>query len=580
MNTNKKKTNKKLLYTLAMVFFAMPSLRAMENFGDHSTSQPVDLVKLLYVLSLLQQNNLINTTQPVLAPQISQSQQNNLINTAQPAPTNLLQQNNISFAFNGPTNIVLSQVPLIQPEFSRFSTTNTPQAYNTQNSQPLNLLQQEKNTEKSHFLKCDYSKIWPDQEITSNQLIDSPMGEEEFKNSQSLSLDLDYSEFCIPQPDQQIISNQLIDNPKKRTFPQFSTTNTTNTLENPLYKIRGLNAQQNGVVGSTLFRVPSNQNTKEVIKEVIDLTTSTEENNVTQQSTSEPTNSEKEEFDKASSNFKLHIGASYRHFILKPYFTSNIERPDYIIQLFSLCKKPAMTIKFLSYTEPNSGCTLFDYAVTYRSIDFLEKIINYITRRVKRSQDLSCMNTNSYKPFIELIEKGAVLATKKNRAGMAAFLNKKADALKKMAPSINYLTQAYDTRPVLIPQKTSYKSVPDAIKEWVLSKPTSPFVLRDPLNLSNTLNASKSIEELVKPAAMLNYLTAFEFAVAEGTVEALTLLLKMVTDLLISPDLTNRPHYYSIVITELNKSMFLVQDEARKKVLSDAISQLATASKN
>ena len=527
MNTNKKKTNKKLLYTLAVVFFAMPSLRAMQDFGNCPTSNPVELFMSLCALHSLQQNSLINP-QPVLAPQTTQPQQNNL-NNVQPAPTNPLQQNNVSFAFNGLTNIVFNQVPLStisQPEFSRFSTTNTLQAYNTQNSQP------QKNSEKSHFLKCDYSKIWPDQPI---------------------------------------ISNQIIDIPKKRIFSQFSTTEPTGVIENPQYKIRRLNVQQNGAIGSQLFRVPSNQNTKEII----DLT---EENSSTQQSALESTPLEKEEFEKASSNFILYIGASYRYSILKPYFTSDTERPEYIIKLLTLCKKPAMAMKFLSNTKFDPEYSLFDYAATHRSIDFLEKIINYIAGRVKRSQSQSCMTKNIYKPFIELIEKGAVLATKKNRTDVATFLNEKANELKKKAPSANYLTQTYDTRSVLIPQKTGYKSVPDAIKRWVLSKPTSPLIFCDPLNTGNTLSASKTIEELIKTAFQLGHLTAFEFAIVKGTVETLTLLLKMVKDLLVSPDLTNRLSYYSMVIDALNKSMFSVQDEARRKVLSDTILQLKIAS--
>ena len=107
MNTNKKKTNRKLLYTLAMVFFAMPSLRAMQDFGDNTGANSVDIGTLLYVLSLLQQNNLINTpqsaltnplqpsnlndiTQPLLAPQINLLQPSNLDNTMQPFLVSLI----------------------------------------------------------------------------------------------------------------------------------------------------------------------------------------------------------------------------------------------------------------------------------------------------------------------------------------------------------------------------------------------------------------------------------------------------------------------------------------------------------
>ncbi|HBY06109.1 MAG: hypothetical protein UV38_C0002G0134 [candidate division TM6 bacterium GW2011_GWE2_42_60] len=543
MNTNKKKTNRKLLYTLAMVFFAMPSLRAMQDFGDNTGANSVDIGTLLYVLSLLQQNNLINTpqsaltnplqpsnlndiTQPLLAPQINLLQpsnldntmqpflvslinlwqQNNLIDTMQPAPTNLPQQNNVSFAFNGPTNIVLNQAPLptSQPEFSRFSTTNTPQAYNTQNSQ-------------SPFSNPDYN-----------------------------------SDFCAPQLDQQIISNQIIDIPKKRIFSQFSTTEPTGVIENPQYKIRRLNVQQNGAIGSQLFRVPSNQNTKETI----DLTIPAEENNSTQQSALESTPLEKEEFDKALSNFLLHIGAAARHSILKPYFTSNRERPEYIIELLDLCAKPAMKISFLSDIEFGSEYSLFDYAVIHRSINFLEKIIKYITGRVYKSLS-KVSNPALMSDCIGLIEKGAVLATQKNRTDVALFLNKKANEFKQKASGINWPVQ-----------------ISDAIKKWVLSKPTHPLVLRDPLSPSNTLSVSKTIEELIKPASRLGYMNAFEFAIEKGTLETLNSLLKTVTELLGDPDLTNREDYYSRVVAALNRCKFFACDPKKLEVLSDTITIL------
>ena len=470
MNTNKKKTNKKLLYTLAVVFFAMPSLRAMQDFGNCPTSNPVELFMSLCALHSLQQNN-------------------------------------VSFAFNGLTNIVFNQVPLStisQPEFSRFSTTNTLQAYNTQNSQP------QKNSEKSHFLKCDYSKIWPDQPI---------------------------------------ISNQIIDIPKKRIFSQFSTTESTDVIENSPYKGRRLNVQPNGAIGSQLFRVPSNQNTKEII----DLT---EENSSTQQSALESTPLEKEEFDKALSNFLLHIGAAARHSILKPYFTSNRERPEYIIELLDLCAKPAMKISFLSDIEFGSEYSLFDYAVIHRSINFLEKIIKYITGRVYKSLS-KVSNPALMSDCIGLIEKGAVLATQKNRTDVALFLNKKANEFKQKASGINWPVQ-----------------ISDAIKKWVLSKPTHPLVLRDPLSPSNTLSVSKTIEELIKPASRLGYMNAFEFAIEKGTLETLNSLLKTVTELLGDPDLTNREDYYSRVVAALNRCKFFACDPKKLEVLSDTITIL------
>ncbi|HBL98322.1 TPA: hypothetical protein DDZ86_01615 [Candidatus Dependentiae bacterium] len=517
MKTNKNKTNKKLLYTLAVVLFATPSLRAMQ-FGNCPTSSPVELFTLLWALYSLQQNNLINT-QPVLEPQ-----------TNPPS-----QQTNISLTFNGPTNIILNQTPpptTVQPEFSRFSTTNTPQAYNTQ--RPL--------------------------------------------------LNLDYSEFCTTQPDQPIISNQIIDTSKKRTFSQFSP---PNMPKNQQYKIRGLNTQQNGPSQPIRCFIPTTPPCNQNAKKIINLTTPSKENNSPQQSTFTPTSSEEKVFEKALEDFKHQTRSTSRHLVLRPYFTSKIERPEYIIQLLSICSKPALAIKILNTIEYDLEDSLFNYAVTHRSVNFLEKIIDYIISRINRCKKQSCTN-NMYESLSDLITKGAELATKKNRTDMATLLNQKADELKKNFPPKPSHTPIYCIHPSFISltnkrtpiqtPKTKYLTSPEVIKNWVLSNSTKPLVFYDPLNKKQPLNTNKTIEALIKTTFHLGYRNAFEFATAEGSLETLTLLLKIATDLLANSDLKDRLYYYSMVITALNKSKFFAHDFKKLQALSDTIFQLKTAS--